>query len=98
MLEYLDRFDLPHGTGDGRGLTGEGNGDGSLGSFGGLFSPEATGGGGYQFQINHRYPLDAVDLLTRLAAREALQPVTTTGEQHAIRKLQQQEHSTDTQL
>ena len=44
------------------------------------------------------YPLDAVDLLTRLAAREALQPVTTTGEQHAIRKLQQQEHSTDTQL
>ena len=41
------------------------------------------------------YPLDAVDLLTRLAAREAVQPATTTGEQHAIRKLQQQEHSTN---
>jgi hypothetical protein len=31
------------------------------------------------------YPLDAVDLLTRLAAREAVQPATTTGEHHGIR-------------
>ena len=33
------------------------------------------------------YPLDAIDLLTRLAAREALQPATTIGEHHGIRKL-----------
>ena len=38
----------------------------------------------YQHQ-SAPYPLDAVDLLTRLAAREALQPATTTGEHHGIR-------------
>ena len=81
MLYYLDLCS------DGNGEYGFGDGDGTTcfedprplykNTLGDGITPYATEAA--------PYPLDAVDLLTRLAAREAVQPATTTGEHHGIR-------------
>ena len=77
MLYYLDLCS------DGDGEYGFGDGDGNT-CYETTIQTTGDGITRYQHQ-SAPYPLDAVDLLTRLAAREALQPVTTTGEQHGIR-------------
>ena len=74
MLYYLNLYWFGDGDGDGDGTTCYET------------TIQTTGDGITPYQHKSApYPLNAVDLLTRLAATKALQPATTTGEHHGIR-------------
>jgi hypothetical protein len=78
MLEELNNHQTQQRgyDGFGYGYGGFGDGDGNSGGYGGGYGGYGNGyGGGYGGYGNGEsdpYPLDAVDLLVRLAAREAV--------------------------